>query len=230
MAEEVLVSCVVPVFNGALYLEEAIASIEAQTWGPIEIIVVDDGSTDDTPRLITALGDRVRAIRQKNRGTPATRNRGMAEASGAFFTFLDADDQWHPEKIARQMARFAARPDLDLCLCRSRHWWIPALRHEAEALSETLNEGPAIGGFPTVMARRSLFERTGPLDEGLRHLDMMEWMLRVADVGGVVESLPDPLVLRRIHHDNASRQRGANASADKIRIAQSRMHRRAKGA
>ena len=84
MTERPLVSCVVPVFNGARYLEDAVASIEAQTWRPLEIVIVDDGSTDETPEIIARLGERVRAVRQPNTGPSAARNAGIAASSGAF--------------------------------------------------------------------------------------------------------------------------------------------------
>jgi glycosyltransferase involved in cell wall biosynthesis len=230
MPDRPLVSCVVPVFNGARYLEEAVASIEAQTWGPIEIVVVDDGSTDATPETIARLGSRIRAVRQDNAGAPAARNRGIAEASGDLLSFLDADDLWLPEKIATQMACFAARPWLDLCVCGTEHWWIPELADEASAIAPALNREARTGGFPTVLARRDLFARTGPIDASLRHLDMAEWLMRVADVGGVVETLSDPLVRRRIHHDNASRRRGEGEARDRLRIAELRLAaRRARG-
>ncbi|MEN3974481.1 glycosyltransferase family A protein [Emcibacter sp. SYSU 3D8] len=219
------ISCVVPIYNGGLYLEEAVASIEAQSWGPVEIIVVDDGSTDDTPRMIAGLGTRIRAFRKENGGSASARNLGMAHASGSFFAFLDADDEWKPEKLAVQMARFEHRPELDLSLCGTEHWWIPELQHEAETHSSLLNDRQT-GAFPTVLARRSLFERTGPLDDTLRHLDLVEWMLRVKDVGGVVETIPDTLVRRRIHHTNASRQRGDQEIQDRMVIARKRMQRR----
>ncbi len=218
------VSCVVPVFNGAPYLEEAVASIEAQSWGPIEVIVVDDGSTDATPDVIARLGARVRAIRQDHSGAATARNCGIAAASGSFLAFLDADDLWQPEKIAVQMAQFELRPELDVCLCRTENWWIPELQHEADSMASALNDSQT-GAFPTVLARRGLFERTGLLDERLKHLDMLDWLLRVADAGGIVEHIDGVLVRRRIHFTNTSRRRGDNEAKDRMVIAQSRLRR-----
>ncbi|MGE0666723.1 MAG: glycosyltransferase family 2 protein [Sphingomonadales bacterium] len=219
------VSCILPVYNGADYLEEAVASVEAQSWGPVEILVVDDGSTDGTPDLIARLGTRVRAFRQENAGAAAARNLGLAHASGSFIGFHDADDLWLPQKIAVQMARFEARAELDLCICRAENWWIAELSHEAEAAGLALTEGRT-GAFPTVLARRSLFERTGPLDNRLRHLDMTEWLLRVADVGAVSEMIDEPLVRRRIHFSNTSRHRGDSEARERMIIAQNRISRR----
>lgn len=91
---------------------------------------MDDGSTDGTAELATGYGDRVRSLFQPNAGPAAVRNLGVGAASGEFMAFLDADDLWHPEKLTRQMARFAARPDLTLCVSHVQMLWIPELAHE----------------------------------------------------------------------------------------------------
>ena len=214
-----LVSCVVPVFNGARFLEDAVQSIEAQTWRPIEIIVVDDGSTDGTPDVIERIGDRVVALRQSNLGPPAARNAGVRAASGDFIAFLDADDLWLPEKLAVQMARFEARPELELCVGIARNWWIDELRHEADGTPDTM------GGVSAALFRRTLVDRLGPLDEALRHLDWVEWMLRGTDLGVVAETISEPLALRRIHHDNLSRRRQDEEPRERARVAQTRIAR-----
>src|SRR5262245_20840904 len=101
---ESLISCIVPVFNGERYLGEAIESILKQSYRPIEIIIADDGSTDDTVTVAARYGTQIRYLRQSNAGPAAARNLGLSVAAGEFVAFLDADDIWHPEKLARQMA------------------------------------------------------------------------------------------------------------------------------
>ncbi|MDX1419733.1 MAG: glycosyltransferase family 2 protein [Rubricoccaceae bacterium] len=101
-----LVTVIVPAYNAGRFVAEAVRSAQAQTHPHVEILVVDDGSTDDTAAQVQALADRdprIRLIRQPNRGVAAARNRGLAEARGAFVAPLDADDRWHPEKLARQL-------------------------------------------------------------------------------------------------------------------------------
>src|SRR6267378_3262722 len=93
-----LISCIIPVFNGARYLREAVESILGQTYRPIEIIIVDDGSTDNTADVVKNYGDQVRYVCQPNGGPSAARNQGVSVAQGAFVAFLDQDDVWHPEK------------------------------------------------------------------------------------------------------------------------------------
>jgi glycosyltransferase involved in cell wall biosynthesis len=109
-----LVSVVIPTYNCARYLGEAIESVLAQTHRPLEIVIVDDGSTDGTDRLVAAYGDRLRYIRQANAGASAARNRGIREAGGGWIAFLDADDTWMDRKLERQLALAAAHPEAGL--------------------------------------------------------------------------------------------------------------------
>lgn len=99
-----LVSAIVPVFNGEKYLAATLSSILSQTYENLEIIVVNDGSTDGTAAICSSIGDKIRYIQKSNAGVSAARNRGIAEASGKYIAFLDADDKWMPNKIERQVA------------------------------------------------------------------------------------------------------------------------------
>jgi glycosyltransferase involved in cell wall biosynthesis len=118
-----LVSVVVAAFNAAGYIEETCLSVLRQTYAPLELIVVDDGSTDETAAIVSALAardSRIRLIRQANRGVAAARNEGIARAAGEFIAPLDADDVWDPTKIARQVRRMTeSGPDTGLTYC----WW-----------------------------------------------------------------------------------------------------------
>src|SRR5256885_2165082 len=101
-----LVSVVIPIYNGLKYLDRAVASVLAQTYQPIEIILVDDGSTDGSWEWIASYGSQVRPIRQKNAGVGCARNTGIEHARGDLIAFLDQDDWWMPEKAARQVQAF----------------------------------------------------------------------------------------------------------------------------
>ena len=116
-----LVSVITPVYNGARHLVDAVTSIERQDYEPLEIIVVDDGSTDETPDVIAELGDRVRAFRQDNAGPAAARNRGLAEARGELLAFCDADDTWPDGKLDLQVGRLQQDPELDVVLGRVQY-------------------------------------------------------------------------------------------------------------
>lgn len=114
------VSVVMPVYNVERYLAAAIDSVLAQTFTDLELILVDDGSTDGSSALCAAYTDpRVRVIRQANRGLPGARNTGIRAATGAYIAILDSDDLWHPEKLARHVAHLQARPEVGVSYCAS---------------------------------------------------------------------------------------------------------------
>ena len=104
-----LVSCIIPVFNGERYVAEAIISVLRQSHQELEILVIDDGSSDRTPEIVQSFGPPVHYDRQENAGGPAARNRGLGLMRGEFVAFLDADDRWDGDKLACQLARFAER-------------------------------------------------------------------------------------------------------------------------
>jgi glycosyltransferase involved in cell wall biosynthesis len=214
------ISCVIPVFNGEAFLAEALDSVFAQTLAPDEVIVVDDGSTDGTQAVLRRYGDRVRYVHQQNKGPAAARNRGIGMARGDLFAFLDADDLWLPEKLVRQIACFAERPNLDVSLTQVRNFWIDELHAEMQSMQGHSLSVPALPGFvpQTMLARRRVFDRIGPFDEGLRIGEDTDWFLRATDGGAVLELVPQVLVLRRFHHSNLTRDASAvrNNLADAV--------------
>ena len=201
-----LVSCIVPMFNGERYLAEALDSILAQTWQPVEVIVVDDGSTDGSAAVVAGYGARVSYIYQANAGTAAARNRGLDAAAGAFIAFLEQDDLWHEEKLARQMARFEARPELELCMSHMQNFWAPEMRAEERRLRGHPFSGE-LAGYCTqaIVVRRDLFDKVGRFDTSMRITSDVDWFLRAEDHGAVTEILPDVLIFRRMHESNLSR-------------------------
>jgi glycosyltransferase involved in cell wall biosynthesis len=201
-----LVSCIIPVYNGAKFVRESIESVLTQSYQPVEVIVVDDGSTDDTGKVLETFGNRVRILRQENRGPSVARNRGMEMSRGEFIAFLDADDLWVPEKLRLQMEALEARPELDLCSGELRSFWIPELREEAEQFGDHPYhlQRPLLSPC-TVLARRSLFERIGPFDPDLRNGEDTDWFMRMMKSGTVHDTLPLLLVHRRQHTTNLTR-------------------------
>ena len=108
------VSAIIPAYNAGPFIVEAVESIRQQGAAVREIIIVDDGSTDNTEELVAALGEDIRYVRQENSGPSAARNLGVKLATSPLIAFLDADDVWTPNKIAEQLAIFQAYPDVGL--------------------------------------------------------------------------------------------------------------------
>jgi len=221
-----LISCIVPVFNGERFLAQALDSIFAQTYRPIETIVVDDGSEDGSAGIVAGYGDRIRYVKQDNAGPAAARNRGVDLARGEFLAFLDADDLWHDEKLTRQMARFSARPKLELCLSHKRNIWEPERRHEEALLKGKqhafVEEHP---GFvcQALLVRRSAFDRVGRFDESLRIGEDTDWLARTEELALVSEILPEVLVYRRMHSGNLTLRA---TSEDRMEVVTRKFRRR----
>ena len=202
-----LISCIVPVYNGEKYVAEAIESMLAQTYRPLEVLVVDDGSTDGTASVVIQFGSRVSYVYQPNAGKAAARNHGIEKASGEFIALLDADDVWVPEKLTLQHQEFVRRPEMDVCCAHLQNFWVEELEEEAERFRGHRIAAPVPWyGASTLLARRSVFRRVGLFDPTRTHAETTEWILRARRAGCVMEILPDVLCRRRIHENNDSRR------------------------
>lgn len=222
-----LVSCIIPVLNGERYLREALESIRAQTYRPLEIIVADDGSTDGTAAIVAGFGDQVHYLWQANSGPAAARNLGLRAAHGEFVGFLDADDLWHPEKLTRQMSRFQARPDLDLCITYVQNFWIPELIEEAARYRNHRRSQPMPGYFTgSLLVRSALFNTVGRFNATLWHADDTEWFIRAIEHRAVVELLPDVLAYHRIHRSNISRRQATDSREEYLHVLKAALDRR----
>lgn len=178
------VSVVIPTFNRKAQLALALASAISQTVKPYEIVVVDDGSTDDTPEMLNEFARlhadmRILIIRQENRGPSSARNSGIKAASGYFIAFLDDDDIWHPEKLERQLAILDAVPELALLGCATDTLKL------AKGL-RLVNVGEWSLLFrnwfitPGVVARRDILMASGGFPEDMHHCEDYALWLRVA--------------------------------------------------
>jgi glycosyltransferase involved in cell wall biosynthesis len=199
------ISCVIPAYNAERYIERSLTSVFEQSLPPDEIIVVDDGSTDATADILAAYGPRLRVVHQANAGPAAARNAGIALASGPLICFQDADDEWHREKLAKQVALLAAHPGTGICITHLRNVWAEALDSQRDGLGEHAfaNDPPGYV-FQTSLIRRDVFERAGKLDEKLRRAEDIEWFARARDAGIVLEIVPEVLVYRHLHGQNVS--------------------------
>jgi glycosyltransferase involved in cell wall biosynthesis len=168
-------TAVIPVHNGERFIAEAVASVLAQTYEPLECVVVDDGSADQTRGIVSSFGASVSYLRQPHRGSAAARNAGATAARGQFLAFLDADDIWKPTKIERQMEVLLGSPDLGLVYCsfelideEGRHLGVAPCPEPDDVLRNVLlNESASIGLGSTSVVRRQVFDAVGRFDERL---------------------------------------------------------------
>jgi glycosyltransferase involved in cell wall biosynthesis len=206
-----LISCIVPVFNGERYLGETLDSILAQTYQPLEILVVDDGSTDGTGALVAQYGRRLRHLWQTNAGEAAARNLGLAAAQGEFVAFVDADDLWQPEKLQRQMARFQEPAPIDLCFTQYKNFWVHELaEEESKYRGQMLSQPQSAWSISTLLARLAAFERFGKFSTAGKWPPESEntiWFLHAAEQGALIEVMPEVLMSRRFHPSNQSRKK-----------------------
>ena len=202
-----LVSCIIPTYNGERFVGQAIDSIVRQTYAPIEIICVDDGSTDRTQAIVREIGDRVQYIRQENAGPATARNTGARSAQGEFIAFLDSDDIWMPDKLKIQVAHLRNNPDHGFCVGHVQNFWEPELAEEQLQFQDHPRSKP-IAGYVTqaLLVRTGTLEKIGPFNTEMKHTDATDWFLRAKNCGVVGALLGDVLVMRRLHKNNRSRQ------------------------
>ena len=222
-----LVSCIIPVFNGERFVAESLDSVLEQTYAPIEIIVVNDGSTDGTMAVLAGYGEQIKVIDQANAGATAARVRGVEASSGTFLAFLDADDLWLPEKTEIQIDRLTARPEAGICTSMIENFWEKELADEAERLRGTKHDGPRMATMQGMMLSRNVFERLGGFSTDIVHHDEIDMLLRAKAESIVIEHVDRVLVRRRIHENNVSRDRGEQAREDLLSLAEQAIARRA---
>lgn len=222
------VSVVLPVYNRAHYVGEAIESVLGQTLPPDELIVVDDGSTDDSVAVIERFArPEIRVLRQPNGGIGSARNAGLRAVTGELVAFIDSDDLWERDKLALQVEVMRASEDVQLVFGHLVEFLSP---DRASELAGTLriSTDPVPGLIATtLLVRRSAAERIGPFDEGLRLGEFVEWMGRAHDLRLASRMLPRTVARRRIHGGNTALTR---SNTDYLRAIKSMLDRRRRAA
>lgn len=209
----VQVSVIIPTYNRADMVGDAIQSVLDQTYGDWELIVVDDGSTDDTRAVVARFNDsRIRYIHQENRGLPAARNTGIRAAQGAYIAFLDSDDCFLPQKLAWQAAALDAGPDVGLvaggyvetdAMLQPLRQVAPWHAHPALSTPRWLQTCPFISS--SVLVRRAWLERVGLFDEDMRYIEDWDLWLRLAHAGCRMRWVEQIVSCYRFHGSNMVR-------------------------
>lgn len=204
------VSVVIPAYNAAAFLAEAVASALGQSRPPLEVIVIDDGSTDGSPAIARGVGSRVRVISQENRGAAAARNRGIEAASGEWIAFLDADDLWVPTKLEEQLAFLESHAECAAVYAQMVNFSAdrgtaglpqPDVVHSGWLFDRLLVEN--FVPLPSLVVSAEALRLVGGFDDSLATAEDTNLLLRLAlrhQIGGLAR----PLLRRRLHGSNLS--------------------------
>lgn len=228
--DPVTVSVVIPAYNAAWCIQRAIDSVLAQTFRDFELIVVDDGSTDDTAAILRSYGDALTIVSQPNGGMSSARNAGIRAARGHYLAFLDSDDRWLPDKLARQVALMNAQPDLAFCSATTTledpegnpvGMWACSMEGNATVADILASHATIAGGASSVLAKRELVLALGGFDDTLFGAEDTDLWIRLAALGRFA-CIPDPLavVLKRpgsVSRNRARMRAGAIAMTHKNR-------------
>ncbi len=202
MPPEPLLSVVIPAFDAELHLAEAIESVLRQGERDLEILVVDDGSTDGTAGVARSFGSPVRVISQESHGAGHARNAGVREARGEYVAFLDHDDVWEADKLEHQLAALAADPGLDLVFGHMRQFRSPEIPAPVAARIHCPPEPQAALLPGTLLVRLETFRRVGEFGESSQASEFLEWLLRADDLGLRRLTIPQTVLWRRLHATN----------------------------
>ncbi len=197
------ISVVIPAYNAERTLRSTLESVLAQTYGALEVIVVDDGSTDGTESTVKDYAEqgRIRYIKRENGGIAAGRNTGLKACTGDYVALLDHDDLWDPDKIEKQLA-FIGKSGADFVYCYVRRLGLDGEIHEfpveklqgESAMDDLLKQNWIYSS--TVLFKRSILDSVGLLDETFRYCEDWDYWLRIASVARI-ECMPEVLVTRR---------------------------------
>lgn len=225
MLERDLVSVIIPAYNAARYLGEAIRSVLAQTPFSIQLVVVDDGSTDETTRVAQSFGETVHSLYQPNGGIASALNLGLTHTRGEWLAFCAADDMWTEGRLEKQFAAFNTSPAPDIVFGHVQNFFSPELGPEITERYHCPPEPLPGYSLASMLIRRETFDRVGGFDEKFRIGEFVDWYARAKHLGLSSQLVPNVVLRRRLHGNNLS-IRAANDRRDFARILKAAMERR----
>lgn len=206
MNRDEIISVIIPTFNSGKFIAEAIKSVLQQTVPPQEIIVVDDGSTDETESVVMQFKDDVQYVYQEHAGVAAARNEGLGLSQGDLITFIDADDIWLNNKIELQLQLFEQNPETELVI-----GFLQRVYKDCNDKSAKIFAGDESGIFVLslgcTLIREKVFEQVGNFDEELTMSEDFDWFLRTRELGIKAEVHCDTVQLYRQHESNTTKDK-----------------------
>lgn len=232
MKKTSLISVIIPVYNREQYLAETIESVLSQTYRPLEIIIVDDGSTDGTVDVVRSFSGVVRYFFQPNSGCGAALNSGVERAEGDYLSFLGSDDLWTEEKLTLQMKLLDSAAEIDLVFAHVTHFYSPELgKRERERFLCPTGKMPGYHAG-TMLIRKEAYFRVGLFNADFQAGEFVDWYFRAKEKGLREMMLPDVLMKRRIHSSNLGilkrNTQTDNTDMDYIRVLKAALDRRRK--
>ena len=222
------VSVLIPVYNGSRYIKDAIESVLSQTFQDFEIIIVDDGSEDETASIVKQY-DRIHYMHQEHSGVSTARNRALMEANGELITFLDADDLITPEKFEKQVNYMDTHPECELVFCRYRNF-LDLEEIDMTPRHQEIMEKDKLQLLIGAMVRSAVFEKWGGFNQRRNYGEDTEWLAGL-EIGGVnlQHFIEEKLYLRRIHAENSSLQYSRFDGMDTFFLNVEAIHRAIRG-
>lgn len=229
MAEEnnPLISVIMPVFNREKYIREALQSILDDAYHRKEIIVVDDGSTDNSVHIVSEFPE-IKIIRQKNQGVAVARNTGIKASGGQFITYLDSDDIWMPGRIELCLDYFVKNSNTDLIMGQEILFLDHAITKPALIKEEWLNQAMDAGNNGVTMLKKSCYDRVGLFNPVYKKGEDTEWHVRAIEAGLNIGRISSVFQWRRVHDANLSFVPGENPNSNLIQIIRESLHRKNK--
>jgi len=217
------VSAIIPLFNQRQFVRAAVESVLAQSSEPREVIIVDDGSTDGSLNTLGILKDQLVVYRQRNKGPAAARNLGVSQARGEIIAFLDADDEWPPDKLQYQVRPFFQDSGIDVVLGQIR--W---LRGPVSSGGRSRPHGESFYGVQlgSGLFRKTVFDRVGRFDEKLRFSEDHDWFLRAREKGVEIVRIDRDVLYYRMHEQSMTRNESPEGGFGLTRIIKRSLDRR----
>ena len=221
------VSVLVAVYDNARHFRAALASALAQSRPADEIVVVDDGSRDGSAAVAESMPG-VRTIREVHRGVAPTRNAALTHARSELIAWLDSDDLWTPDKLAVQVAYMEAHPEVGVTFTHQRLFFEPGVERPYWVREEMIGADSPVVGTCSMVARAEVFARVGGFDPAKTPADDTDWIFRARNAGVQLVTLPETLLLRRVHANNISTSMPVGRSL-MLGMLRDAIHRRRRG-
>ena len=216
--KEPLISVMMPTYNNAKYIGQAIDSIYAQNYGNIEIIIVDDGSTDNTKEVVQQYKD-IKYFYIEHKGIPFARNVALENAKGEYIAFLDSDDYWLPNKLNTQMQYFKEHPDCEIVFTKYENFFENEdVKKNKIAIFEKNTEKNNNNCLETSVVKKSVFDKCGKFNEALQFGEDTEYIYRISKNNINMKHIINKIFyMRRLHGKNISLKRNSGLMKDFLR-------------